>query len=876
MKLAKINTQAAAWQLELPTENLTFTGAPAEKAQQLLDTLANTSIAGGILTGDEVLLEQPEGIFELSQWLTEKLNLPFVFASEDFNEAAENLKWQVSYHGYRPGKDEYSVESLLTVGNGFMGLRGTMPEMEISDDHYPATYLASLYNTAASVVSNQTIYNEDFVNAPNLQKIYLIVDNEKIAFEKEQIKKLTRTLHLKTGLFHANAIVTTKTGKEIALTVKKIANMQQTEQYSLQYAFMPLNFSSTITLVSEADGDVYNYNVARYRSLTKNHLDIVALNVQATKALLVAKTKASQITVTQYSELFSQDLDLTQLENTLEGKVVRQKLIISAKENTWYTLDKTVSVAQRRKEETPLRIDLDQVSLPAFEKSAAESAAAWQILWDKAAITVTGDLMSQKLLNLHTYHLLSSASPNGNKGLDASITARGLHGEAYRGHIFWDELFILPFYIIHFPKTAREILLYRYRRLPAAKIDAKKAGYKGAMFPWQSGLDGTEQSQELHLNPISGKWKEDHSRLQRHVSLAIAYNIWQYFNNAQDEDFMKQYGLELLLEIAHFWESAALWDEELQRYTIDHVMGPDEFHESYPNAKKGGLKNNAYTNMMVVWLFEEIERLQELLPQDFAAAAEKTGLTADTLQQMTAIKNKLALEINDEGIIAQFAGYFDLKDLDWDYYKEKYGNVYRMDRILNAEGHSADEYKVAKQADSLMIFYNFPQKKVSEILQDLNYDLPKDYVTKNLAYYLARTSHGSTLSRVVHAQLAAMVDAQDLAWQLYKEALYSDYRDIQGGTTAEGIHAGVMAATLYIPLTTFAGLDIRQEVLNLTPNLPKAWESLAYKLKIRGVHFDIAISQSEITITADETITIHVCDKPVTLKAGIQTKIPYQ
>ena len=339
---------------------------------------------------------------------------------------------------------------------------------------------------------------------------------------------------------------------------------------------------------------------------------------------------------------------------------------------------------------------------------------------------------------------------------------------------------------------------------------------------------------------------------------------------------MKQYGLELLLEIAHFWESAAQWDETLQRYTIDHVMGPDEFHESYPNAKKGGLKNNAYTNMMVVWLFEEIERLQELLPTDFLAAVEKTGLTTKTLEKMSTIKNKLALEINDEGIIAQFAGYFDLKDLDWDYYKEKYGNVYRMDRILNAEGRSADEYQVAKQADSLMIFYNFPQQKVNEILQDLNYNLPKDYVTKNLAYYLARTSHGSTLSRVVHAQLAAMVDDQDLAWQLYQEALYSDYRDIQEGTTAEGIHAGVMAATLYIPLTTFAGLDIRQEVLNLTPNLPKAWMSLAYKLKIRGVHFDIALTHNDITITADETITIQVCGKPVTLKAGSKTIVPYK
>ena len=159
MKLAKINTQTADWQLELPTENLTFTGAPAEKAQQLLDTLANTAIAGGILTGEEVLLAQPEGIFELSQWLTEKLNLPFVSATEDFKTAAENLKWQVTYHGYRPGKDEYSVESLLTVGNGFMGLRGTMPEMEISDEHYPATYLASLYNTAASVVSYSTTFH---------------------------------------------------------------------------------------------------------------------------------------------------------------------------------------------------------------------------------------------------------------------------------------------------------------------------------------------------------------------------------------------------------------------------------------------------------------------------------------------------------------------------------------------------------------------------------------------------------------------------------------------------------------------------------------------------------------------------------------------
>ncbi|HCE12199.1 MAG TPA: glycoside hydrolase family 65 protein, partial [Enterococcus sp.] len=468
-------------------------------------------------------------------------------------------------------------------------------------------------------------------------------------------------------------------------------------------------------------------------------------------------------------------------------------------------------------------------------------------------------------------------SPNAYQdSLDASITARGLHGEAYRGHIFWDELFILPFYIVHFPDTAKEILRYRYRRLAAAKTDAKKAGYQGAMFPWQSGLDGSEQSQELHLNPISGEWKEDHSRLQRHVSLAIAYNVWQYWHNTKDKQFMADYGLELMLEIAHFWQSAATWDQEAQRYFIDKVMGPDEFHENYPNSEIGGLKNNAYTNMMVVWLFEEIDHLQAEIDTDiFTGILQKTELTPADLNTMADIRTKLGLEIDADGIIAQFEGYFQLEDLDWDHYKKTYGNIYRMDRILNAEGKSADSYKVAKQADSLMIFYNFSKQQVNQILTDLDYELPSDYVEKNLNYYLQRTSHGSTLSRIVHAQLAAMVDDQELAWSLYQEALSSDYRDIQGGTTAEGIHAGVMAATLFIPLTTFAGIDLRERLVQIAPNLPKAWASLAFSLHIRGVHYQINVTHETLTITVDQPETILVKGKEYQLSPQEPQTITY-
>ncbi|MCD5002056.1 glycoside hydrolase family 65 protein [Enterococcus saccharolyticus] len=849
-----------------------FEGELTDRLAQLVAEIPQHEVTGGTVETESVVNLDGRTI-ELSQYLTETLNIPFVVG--DFETQAATIPWEVVYHGYTPGKDEYSVESLLTVGNGFMGLRGTTPEMEIAEENYPALYLASLYNSVASQVADRTIYNEDFVNAPNLQKMYLVVDGERVDIANNTVLSMKRRLDLKTGLFEAWVVLRLTTGKELAIHTKKIASMANVHQFNISYTFTPLNFSGEVLFVSEADGDVYNYNVARYRSLTHHHLDVVDKQVAETNMALTAVTTTSKITVVQQAKLHGEKELLSHLTTEQSANILRQQVPVQATEQTAYTFEKTVHVHQYRQEESVPPIDFTQ-EFPTFEESYQASAQAWADLWETAGIEITGDLMSQKMLNLHTFHLLASASPNGNQNLDASVTARGLHGEAYRGHIFWDELFILPFYTIHFPETAKELLMYRYRRLDMAKKDAQKAGYQGAMFPWQSGLDGTEQSQELHLNPISGEWKEDHSRLQRHVSLAIAYNVWQYWHNTQDTEFMAQYGLEMLLEIAHFWQSAATFDTTTNRYFIDKVMGPDEFHENYPNSEQGGLKNNAYTNMMVVWLFEEIAHLHQEFPASlFQEIQEKTGVDNQTLESMAAIKHQLGLEINEDGIIAQFEGYFDLDDLDWAHYQEKYGNIYRMDRILNAEGKSADTYKVAKQADSLMIFYNFSKEQVRLILEDLDYTLPEDYVERNLHYYLERTSHGSTLSRVVHAQLAAMVDDQELAWKLYQEALYSDYRDIQGGTTAEGIHAGVMAATLYIPLTTFAGLDIRTQRVSFAPNLPAAWETIDFQLTIRQVNFQVAVTKETLTLNVDQDTEVDVNGQTIKLVANQPTTINY-
>jgi trehalose/maltose hydrolase-like predicted phosphorylase len=300
-------------------------------------------------------------------------------------------------------------------------------------------------------------------------------------------------------------------------------------------------------------------------------------------------------------------------------------------------------------------------------------------------------------------------------------------------------------------------------------------------------------------------------------------------------------------------------------------MGPDEFHEQYPEAKQGGINNNAYTNLMTAWAFRKAELILESYGETGTAEFEKLGFKKEELDHWNDISGKLFLDINPEGIIAQYEGYFDLKELDWEYYKKKYGNIYRMDRILKAEGLTPDEFKVAKQADMLMTFYNLDKTEVDSLIADLGYTLPEDYLQRNLEYYFGRTSHGSTLSRIVHARLASIAGKREMSWQLYSDALASDFVDIQGGTTAEGIHAGVMAGTVLIALSTFAGISFDHEFLSLQPSLPDAWESLGFGLTFKGTHFKIRITKTELICTADSNATVLINTNKSELLGGKET-----
>ncbi|MFK4567673.1 trehalose/maltose hydrolase-like predicted phosphorylase [Enterococcus sp. UD-01] len=821
-------------------------------------------------------------IENLIKAFSELLNMPILteaeLASDDeeaaFSKKWEELVWHLDYYGYTPGKEEYSVESLLTVGNGFMGLRGTTPDMTLSKEHYPATYIAGLYNEEESEVAGQLVANEDFVNTPDNQAIFIKIgeNGDWLTLDQANLLQLHRNLDLKAGLFTSTMIIEDKQ-QQIQLTAYKLVNMAKMNNYSIKYIIKPLNFTDKITVKTLSDASVYNYNVERYRNLTAKHFHVTQIQAQQADSFIEVETNQSNIRIRQTAAISGDFFTAEAVKSIVETERISQIVAFTAEKQQEYTLEKHVQVQASIAEASWQQ---PSAKAQAFDKELAQSKQAWQALWTKADIQLSGDLMSQKLLRTHIYHLLVSASPFSNNELDVSVTARGLHGEAYRGHIFWDEIFILPFYILHFPETAKQLLMYRYNRLEKAKKNAAESHYEGAMFPWQSGLDGSEDTQKLHLNPLNGEWGEDHSILQRHVSLAIAYNVWMYWHNTDDDSFMKNYGAEMLLEIANFWRSAATYDAAAKRYYIDKVMGPDEFHEAYPNSTESGLKNNAYTNLMVVWLFEELENILSLLStQEKANLLSKTGITSKNLETMKDIRKHLTIEVSDEGIIAQYEGYFDLKEIDWEQAKAKYGNIYRMDRILKAEGQSPDDYKVAKQADTLMLFYNLNKEKIDEILTDLGYELPQDYLEKNLLYYLKRTSHGSTLSRIVHAQLAEEVAHHELSWQLYQEALYSDYQDIQGGTTAEGIHTGVMAATIYVTLTTYAGVELKQKQLSIKPNLPQHWTDMTFTLEHKGVHYHLRITKECVQIQPSKDTTVLVNNQLHSLTAQTTTTINY-
>jgi trehalose/maltose hydrolase-like predicted phosphorylase len=440
----------------------------------------------------------------------------------------------------------------------------------------------------------------------------------------------------------------------------------------------------------------------------------------------------------------------------------------------------------------------------------ARHLAAWEHRWAASDVEVDGDVSVQRALRFAIYHLTSAANP---EDAHVSVGARGLTGEGYLGHVFWDtEIFLLPFYTLTWPEAARAALMYRFHTLPAARAKAARLGYRGALYAWESADTGEEAtppwalSQEGRVVPILCGTQE------QHISADVAYAVWQYWQATRDVEFLLNAGAEILLETARFWATRAALEDD-GAYHIRGAIGPDEYHES--------VDDNAYTNGMAAWNLDRGLMVASLLrarwPARWTELSRKLELEQLELNQWRDVAQTLATGFDPRsGLFEQFAGFLGLEDVDLREYADRGAP---LDVVLGPDRTRRSQ--VIKQADVLMLLALLPDESDRRVLE------------ANFRYYERRCGHGSSLSPAVHALLAARLGDMHLAEQYFHQAATIDLDDTRGDT-ALGVHMGALGGLWQAAVFGFGGLSLGEHGLRLDPHLPSGWQSLAFRMRWRG------------------------------------------
>jgi len=762
--------------------------------------------------------------------------------------------WMLVYEGFDPAHEGHR-EALTTLGNGYFGTRGAAPENAADGVHYPGTYLAGVYNRLVSSVHGRQTEDEHMVNAPSWLPLDVRTEGGRLwsagGFTTTHER---RELDLRRGVLTRTAVLTDPAGRRLQLTQRRLVSMAQPHLAALETTLVAHGWDGAVQVRSGIDAGAVNANVLEYAALARRHLRTTTAEVAEPGTLLVeVETTQSGVriatatrtrvtgsepngTADQYGELFAHEIPVT----LRDGQPV--------------TIDKTAAIftSRDRAIASPRLAALGALAtVPAgFADLLPAHERAWARLWTRFGVDLEADTGTRLVINLHVFHLLQSLSAHTAE-LDAGVPARGLHGEGYRGHVFWDELFILPVLTSRVPQVSRALLDYRWRRLDAARLAAIEAGSSGAMFPWQSGSDGREETPTHLFNTRSGRWMPDNSRRQRHVGLAVALNVWRYYEATGDVVWLAQRGADLVIEVARFFTALATYDAATDRYHIEGVMGPDEYHDGYPDSPGGGLRDNAYTNVMTAWVCRRAKDVLDVIAgHECDDVRARLAIRPGEASDWEHLGSRLAVPFLPDGVLAQFAGYEDLAELDWDQYRATYGNIGRLDLILEAEGDSTNRYKLSKQADVLMLLYLLGEEGLVEMLDHLGYPVRREALLRTVDHYLARTAHGSTLSRVVHASVLARMDPAR-GWSSFQDALAADLDDTQGGTTQEGVHLGAMAGTLDMVARAFAGYRTDGDRVRLDPTLPAGLKGVRFGFQHRGQRVDVEVGHESITVIAD-------------------------
>ncbi len=727
----------------------------------------------------------------------------WIISEDNFDETTMNAK-----------------ETVFTIGNGYLGTRGTFEE------GFPGEIAATLLH---GVFDDVPIGFTELANTPNWLDLRIYINDRIFRMDEGKILSYKRELDLRDATLRRRVTWLSPSGNTLHFEFERFASLADEHLLAVRCRITSVDYSGPLEIRAGLNGHVENSGWTHWnwqeQGKTKENIVYLCLQTKKTKISLCEAFNLKLIGDVPVQEEFWDS-------NGAPEKVLRAHLQAGQS----LCIEKLVSVFTSRDTKIPKTSAIEilhSVQSKGYESLWGEHRAAWEEEWQDSNIIIEGDDDADCALRYSLFQLLIAAPRHDDR---VSIAAKSLSGFGYRGHTFWDtEIFILPFFTFTHPEIAGNLLRYRYHTLAGARKKAQEKGFEGACYAWESAASGEETTPRWAMLPdgeLVHIWCGD---IELHITVDVVFAIYQYWQVTADDDFMVNYGAEIILDTARFWGSRVEWNEESNRFEINDVIGPDENHDH--------VNNNAYTNTMVRWnlrkALEIIKWLEITSPEKTIFLKKKLDLTPDRLSHWKCIIAQIYTGFDEEsGLFEQFSGYYRLEPLDLSALEPRTRSIQTM---LGING--AQKVQVIKQPDVLMLLYL------------LNGEYDEKVLKANWEYYAQHTdlTYGSSLGPAIQAIMATRVGDIEEAYRLFMLAAGTDLED-KRGNAAEGIHAATHGGLWQACVFGFGGLQFTSTGPVATPHLPHRWNRLKFNIQYRGQEF-------EFDLHAGSTDVVHPLQK---------------
>ncbi|ACA85729.1 glycoside hydrolase family 65 protein [Shewanella woodyi] len=719
------------------------------------------------------------------------------------------------------------VETLLSLGNGFIGTRGTSGyKSPITNAEIEGTYINGAF-TKEVIEYDETAYgfakfNNKMLQVENTKQIE-ISDGEEIF---QPISRGEKVLDIYHATLKESLLLSTKQGKTIKLNITRTVCQHQQDLMLNHYQIEPVNFTGKLSVTSYITADYLDSNsnddprVGNLSNQEQLTLMGSASTLDFSYRIHQLDSPKSLVIAADRHEFYQSQLIESSAVNEASSLGTRFDLMLNdtGAEFTKYSVfhcnqrqchQQKCSVIETSDQ---IKEALSRSALLGYLEHQQQHRAIMEEFWENSDIQITGEAEHQIAIRLNMLHLNMSAGRNGK----SNIAAKGLTGPGYNGHYFWDsEIYITPYFIYTQPHIAKGLLSYRYSGLTQAKQRAQELGHsKAALFPWRT-IGGEECSSYFPAGTA-----------QYHINSAIAYAVKHYFSATKDWEFIWQEGAELAIETARLWPSLGHFNPlRDNQFCIDTVTGPDEYTAL--------VNNNYYTNAMakihLSFVCDLLALLQDKNSEKYSSLMSRLAVTKDEIALWKKISETLYLPHQAElNLTPQDDSFFSKKA--WDFAntpKEKYP------LLLHFHPLTIYRHQVLKQAD--VILANF--------LQDDRVDI--NLKRNNLNFYEPLTTHDSTLSACTHSLAYSETGNPIAAFDYFEETLLTDIKNLHHNTE-QGVHTAAMAGSWMCITHGFSGLRLREDYVSFTPLLPKQWQDLCFKLALRGCQLKLHISKEKV------------------------------